>query len=62
MRVARTTTPFASGSTRPACGRPVDGEFELLPGLLARTGAGPHTWQQVVVIETGGRPVALVAT
>ncbi len=36
---------------------PVDGEFELLPGLRLVPAPGHSRGMQVVVIETGGRPV-----
>jgi N-acyl homoserine lactone hydrolase len=36
---------------------PVDGEFELLPGLRLVPAPGHSDGLQVVVIETGGRPI-----
>jgi N-acyl homoserine lactone hydrolase len=36
---------------------PVDGEFELLPGLRLLPAAGHSDGMQVVVIETSGRPI-----
>jgi N-acyl homoserine lactone hydrolase len=36
---------------------PVDGEFELLPGLRLVPAPGHTDGMQMVVIETGGRPV-----
>lgn len=38
---------------------PVDGELELLPGLRLVPAPGHTTGMQVVVIETGGRPVVV---
>jgi N-acyl homoserine lactone hydrolase len=38
---------------------PVDGEFELLPGLRLLPAPGHTPGTQVVVVETGGRPVVL---
>jgi N-acyl homoserine lactone hydrolase len=37
----------------------VDGEFELLPGLRLLPAPGHTAGMQVVVIETGGRPVVV---
>ena len=36
---------------------PVDGEFELLPGLRLVPAPGHSDGMQMVVIETGGRPI-----
>ena len=38
---------------------PVDGEFELLPGLRLVPAPGHTRGMQVVVVETGGRPVVV---
>ncbi len=38
---------------------PVDGEFELLPGLRLLPAPGHTAGMQVVVVETGGRPVVV---
>jgi N-acyl homoserine lactone hydrolase len=38
---------------------PVDGEFELLPGLRLLPAAGHTRGLQVVVVETGGRPIVV---
>jgi N-acyl homoserine lactone hydrolase len=38
---------------------PVDGEFELLPGLRLLPAPGHTAGMQVVVIETGGRPLVV---
>jgi len=38
---------------------PVDGELELLPGLLLGPAPGHTRGMQVVVVETGGRPVVV---
>ena len=38
---------------------PVDGEFELLPGLRLLPAPGHTRGMQVVVVETGGRPVVV---
>src|SRR5512134_1421990 len=38
---------------------PVDGEFELLPGLRLVPAAGHTRGMQVVVVKTGGRPVVV---
>jgi N-acyl homoserine lactone hydrolase len=38
---------------------PVDGEFELLPGLRLVPAPGHTRGLQVVVLETGGRPVVV---
>ncbi len=38
---------------------PVDGEFELLPGLRLVPAPGHTRGTQVVVVETGGRPVVV---
>ena len=38
---------------------PVDGELELLPGLRLLPAPGHSRGMQVVVIETGGRPVVV---
>jgi N-acyl homoserine lactone hydrolase len=38
---------------------PVDGEFELLPGLRLVPAPGHTSGMQVVVIENGGRPVVV---
>ena len=38
---------------------PVDGEFELLPGLRLVPAPGHTAGMQVVVVETGGRPVVV---
>jgi N-acyl homoserine lactone hydrolase len=39
--------------------RPVDGEFELLPGIRLLPAPGHTPGTQVVVIETGGRPIVI---
>jgi N-acyl homoserine lactone hydrolase len=39
---------------------PVDGELELLPGLRLVPTPGHTRGSQVVVVETGGRPVVIV--
>jgi N-acyl homoserine lactone hydrolase len=39
--------------------RPVDGELELLPGLRLVPAPGHTNGTQVVVVETGGRPVVI---
>ena len=39
--------------------KPVDGEFELLPGLRLVPAPGHTSGTQVVVVETGGRPVVI---
>jgi N-acyl homoserine lactone hydrolase len=39
--------------------RPVDGELELLPGLRLVPAPGHTNGTQVVVVETGGRPVVV---
>jgi N-acyl homoserine lactone hydrolase len=39
---------------------PVDGELELLPGLRLVPAPGHTDGSQVVVVETGGRPVVVV--
>ena len=45
---------------RPACKYvPVDGELELLPGLRLVPAPGHTRGMQVVVVETGGRPVVV---
>ena len=45
---------------RPACGYvPVDGELELLPGLRLVPAPGHTRGTQVVVVETGERPVVI---
>ena len=36
---------------------PVDGEYELLPGLVLVPAPGHSDGMQMVVIETGGRPI-----
>jgi N-acyl homoserine lactone hydrolase len=41
---------------------PVDGELELLPGLRLVPAPGHTRGMQVVVVETGGRPLVLAAT
>jgi N-acyl homoserine lactone hydrolase len=41
------------------CYVPVDGEFELLPGLRLVPAHGHTRGMQVVVVETGGRPVVV---
>jgi N-acyl homoserine lactone hydrolase len=38
---------------------PVDGEFELLPGIRLVPAPGHTRGSQVVVVETGGRPVVI---
>jgi N-acyl homoserine lactone hydrolase len=38
---------------------PVDGEFELLPGLRLVPAPGHSRGLQVVVVETGGRPIVV---
>ncbi len=38
---------------------PVDGELELLPGLRLLPAPGHTRGMQVVVVETGGRPVVV---
>jgi N-acyl homoserine lactone hydrolase len=38
---------------------PVDGEFELLPGLRLVPAPGHTDGMQVVVVETGGRPIVV---
>ncbi len=38
---------------------PVDGEFELLPGLQLVPAPGHTPGMQMVVVETGGRPVVV---
>jgi len=38
---------------------PVDGEFELLPGLRLVPAPGHTDGMQMVVIETGGRPIVV---
>jgi N-acyl homoserine lactone hydrolase len=38
---------------------PVDGELELLPGLRLAPAPGHTRGSQVVVVETGGRPVVV---
>jgi N-acyl homoserine lactone hydrolase len=38
---------------------PVDGELELLPGLRLVPAPGHTRGSQVVVVETGGRPVVV---
>lgn len=38
---------------------PVDGEFELLPGLRLVPAPGHTEGMQVVVVETGGRPIVV---
>ena len=38
---------------------PVDGELELLPGLRLVPAPGHSRGMQVVVVETGGRPVVV---
>src|SRR6476469_5648663 len=38
---------------------PVDGEFELLPGLRLLPAPGHTRGMQLVVVETGGRPVVV---
>ena len=38
---------------------PVDGEFELLPGLRLVPAPGHTRGLQVVVVDTGGRPVVV---
>ena len=38
---------------------PVDGELELLPGLRLVPAPGHTRGMQVVVVETGGRPVVV---
>ena len=38
---------------------PVDGELELLPGIRLVTAPGHTPGTQVVVVETGGRPVVI---
>ena len=38
---------------------PVDGELELLPGLRLVPAPGHTRGTQVVVVETGGRPVVV---
>ena len=38
---------------------PVDGELELLPGLRLVPAPGHTRGLQVVVIETGGRPIVV---
>ena len=38
---------------------PVDGELELLPGLRLLPAPGHTRGSQVVVVETGGRPVVV---
>ncbi|MFL5514706.1 MAG: MBL fold metallo-hydrolase, partial [Gemmatimonadales bacterium] len=38
---------------------PVDGELELLPGLRLLPAPGHTPGTQVVVVETGGRPVVV---
>ena len=49
--------PSAIGSRRPACSTCVDGEHELLPGLRLVPAPGHTPGMQMVVVETGGRPV-----
>ena len=45
---------------RPACEYvPVDGELELLPGVRLVPAPGHTPGTQVVVVETGGRPVVI---
>jgi N-acyl homoserine lactone hydrolase len=39
---------------------PVDGELELLPGIRLVPAPGHTRGSQVVVVETGGRPVVVV--
>lgn len=39
---------------------PVDGELEILPGLRLLPGPGHTRGSQIVVIETGPRPIAVV--
>ena len=39
--------------------QPVDGEFELLPGLRLVPAPGHTRGLQVVVVETGGRPIVV---
>ena len=39
--------------------RPVDGEYELLPGLRLVPAPGHSRGMQVVVVETGGRPIVV---
>jgi len=59
-RAQRTTTRSVSGSTRPAFRyEPVDGELELLPGLRLVPAPGHTRSMQMVVIETGARPVVV---
>jgi N-acyl homoserine lactone hydrolase len=38
---------------------PVDGELELLPGLRLLPAPGHTAGMQIVVVETGGRPVVV---
>ena len=38
---------------------PVDGELELLPGVRLLPAPGHTAGTQVVVVETGGRPVVI---
>ena len=38
---------------------PVDGEHELLPGLRLVPAPGHTRGMQVVVVETGGRPIVV---
>ena len=38
---------------------PVDGELELLPGIRLLPAPGHTTGTQVVVVETGGRPIVI---
>ena len=57
-------TQFAASGIEPSGVRyvPVDGELELLPGIRLLPAPGHTPGTQVVVVETGGRPVASAAT
>ena len=54
---SRTTTPFANGSMRPGCSTCQSTASSSCSRAPARPGAGPHRGMQMVVVETGGRPI-----
>src|SRR2546423_3620655 len=59
-RAARTTTPSASGSRRPACATcRSTASSSCFPGIRLVPASGHTRGMQVVVVETGGRPVVV---
>ena len=58
-RAARTSTRSASGSRRPACSTCRSTAARVLPGLRLVPAPGHTRGIQVVVVETGGRPVVV---